>query len=83
MASLDHLVELRGEIDRAVMDVIDAVVQSRPGSHRMTLVREILNEWTDREIHRSTLVLRVSESQRNRTGSAPETDRKPNGSRPT
>lgn len=79
MATLDHLVELRGEIDREVMDVIDAVVQSRPGSHRMTLVREILTEWCEREIHRSTLVLRVSESQRKRTGNAPETHRKAGG----
>jgi hypothetical protein len=79
MATLDHLVELRGEIDREVMDVIDAVVQSRPGSHRMTLVREILNEWCEREIHRSTLVLRVSDAQRKRTGNAPETHRKAGG----
>ena len=79
MATLDHLVELRGEIDREIMDVLDAVVQSRPGTHRMTLVREILNEWTEREIHRSTLVLRVSESQRKRNGNGTEADRKANG----
>jgi hypothetical protein len=72
----DHLVELRGEIPREVMDVIDAVVQATPGASRMSIVREILGEWVDRKVHEATLIQRVrrgnggrTEGGRNGTGS--------------
>lgn len=72
----DHLIELRGEIPREVMDVIDAVVQATPGASRMSIVREILGEWVDRKVHEATLIQRVrrgnggrTEGGRNGTGS--------------
>lgn len=74
MAADDGLVELRGEIPRELIDVIDAVA-SAERSNRMTVLRSILREWADREVHRSTLILRVrkgngrrTESDRNQTG---------------
>lgn len=69
MAIADHLVELRGEVDRKHIDVIDAVVQATPGATRMSVVRDILNEWTARKIHESTLIQRVADTQRKRNGS--------------
>ncbi|MCX8003687.1 MAG: hypothetical protein N2688_01835 [Burkholderiaceae bacterium] len=72
----EHLVELRGEVPREVMDVIDAVVQATPGASRMSIVREILSEWVDRKVHEATLIQRVrrgngcrAEAARNCTGS--------------
>lgn len=72
MAIADHLVELRGDIPRDYMEVIDAVVQATPGANRMTVVRDVLAEWTDRKIHESTLIQRCTVGQRKRTGSRTE-----------
>lgn len=69
MATLDHLIELRGEVQRDTMDVVDAVVQATPGASRMSVVREILANWAEQKIHESTLVQRVTDAQRKRTGS--------------
>lgn len=78
MAS-DHLIELRGEIPRDLIDVIDAVVAATPGANRMSVVREILSDWCERKIHEASLIQRVrrgngnaSESGRSRTGSGGE-----------
>lgn len=68
MATADHLVELRGEVPRDLVDVIDAVVQATPGSNRMAVVRQILDEWCVRKMHEASLIQRVTESQRKRTG---------------
>lgn len=75
--SHDPFVELRGEVLREHMDVIDAVVQATPGANRMTLIRQILGEWVDRKCHEATLIQRV----RRGNGSGPEAQRNPNGSR--
>lgn len=71
----DPFVELRGEILREHIDVIDAVVQATPGASRMSVLREIIGEWVDHECHRAMLVTRVrrgngtvTESGRSRTG---------------
>lgn len=71
----EHLVELRGEVPRDVMDVVDAVVQATPGASRMSVVRAVLADWVEREVHKSTLILRVRtgngnppEGSRNRAG---------------
>lgn len=71
----DPFVELRGEVLREHVDVMDAVAQATPGASRMSVLREILADWVEREKHRSMLVQRVCggngnepEPDRNRTG---------------
>lgn len=63
MATDSHLIELRGEVMREDIDVIDAVV------------RAILSDWADRKIHEASLIQRV----RRGNGNAPEVDRKRTG----
>lgn len=69
--SADPFVELRGEVLREHVDVMDAVAQATPGASRMSVLREILADWVEREKHRSMLVQRVCGGN----GSAPESDR--------
>ncbi len=71
----DPFVELRGEVLREHIDVIDAVVQATPGANRMTVIRQILDELVDRKLHESSLIERV----RRGNGSAPEVGRNRNG----
>lgn len=52
-------VELRGDIERGIIDVLDAVAMHRQIS-RVELVEEILKEWTDRKVHECTLVMRIA-----------------------
>lgn len=61
------LVELRGDVSREVIDVIDAVAKAKRRS-RMEIVELVLREWADAKRHESTLVLRLSR----REGSAAE-----------
>jgi hypothetical protein len=42
---------------------MDAVIQANPGLNRVRLVRQILAEWARREVHRATLILRVTRSE--------------------
>lgn len=74
----DHLVELRGEVLREHVDVLDAVVQATPGASRMSVLRWILGDWVDAKRHEATLVLRVCPGK----GSGTESDRSHGGSRP-
>ena len=85
--STDPFVELRGEILREHVDVIDAVVQATPGASRMSIVREIVGAWCDQKCHEASLIQRVrrsngnaAESDRSCTGSAPESGRHHHGS---
>lgn len=71
----DPFVELRGEVLREHVDVMDAVAQATPGASRMSVLREILADWYARKLHEHTLIERVrrgngsaSESERNRGG---------------
>lgn len=57
MANPD-LVELRGEIDRDLIDVLDAVAQAE-ASNRMTVLRRWIRERADSEIHRAMMIMRV------------------------
>ncbi|WP_439606842.1 hypothetical protein [Hydrogenophaga sp.] len=79
MATADHLVELRGEVLREHIDVIDAVVQATPGASRMSVVRAILDDWCERKCHEASLIQRVTDSQRNRTGNGSDAGRKRGG----
>ena len=71
MATSDPFIELRGDVLREHVDVIDAVVQATPGASRMSVLRQIVAEWVDREVHRSSVVMRVWNSN----GTAPESQR--------
>ena len=52
-------VELRGDVERDVVDVLDAVSAARRIS-RMELVSEILSVWADAKVHESMMVQRVT-----------------------
>jgi len=52
-------VELRAEIDKDVIDVIDGVVNARRGTSRTEVITEILREWADAKVHESIVVLRI------------------------
>lgn len=64
--------ELRAEVDKEIIDVIDGIVNARRGTNRTEIITEILKEWADQKIHESTIVLRVS----GRYPAAPEGGRK-------
>lgn len=62
MASNDiETVELRGQIDREIIDMLDAV-SSHLHTTRIGLVEKILRNWADDKLHESTLVMRVARS---------------------
>lgn len=71
MASDLGLVELRGEVPREVVDVLDAVVAATPGASRMSVLRSVLGEWVARKKHEAMLIQRVTGGN----GSAPECGR--------
>lgn len=53
------VVELRGDIEREIVDVLDAV-SSHLRITRMELVEKVLRRWADDKLHESRLVVRVS-----------------------
>lgn len=70
-------VELRVDLDQdhPALAVMDAIVQADPAESRSSIVRRVLREWADRELHRAILVTRVAarhadtaESSRRRGG---------------
>lgn len=52
-------VELRGLIDRSLMDVIDACSMA-DGSDRITYVAAVLEREARRELHRASVIARVT-----------------------
>lgn len=52
--------ELRSDIGKRLVDVIDGVVASRRGSNRTEVLTEILEEWAGRKVHEAKIVLRVA-----------------------
>lgn len=52
-------VELRGQIDKAVIDVLDACSMAR-GMDRIALVEKVLADWAARKVNESTLLHRVA-----------------------
>jgi hypothetical protein len=79
MASDLGLVELRGEVPREVVDVLDAVVAATPGASRMSVLRSVLGEWVARKKHEAMLIQRVARV----TGSLTDTDRNRSGGLPS
>lgn len=58
-------VELRGDVDRDIVDVLDAVAKAKRRS-RMEIVEMALREWADSKFHESTLVVRLTRGQGNK-----------------
>lgn len=52
-------VELRGDVERTIVDVLDAVAMHQ-GISRIDLVEKILKAWVDDKLHECTLVVRVA-----------------------
>lgn len=52
-------VELRGDVPRQTIDVLDAVSMARGYPSCMALVNEILGKWADGVLHETSLVQRV------------------------
>jgi hypothetical protein len=63
--------ELRGEIPRWVVDILDAVVTARGGQsanvHRTTVVTEVLSEWAEKKLHEASLITRLAAGNPNPT----------------
>lgn len=53
-------VELRGMVSREVVDILDALVQANPGSSRFDYIEPILENWAEKKIHESRIVLRMA-----------------------
>lgn len=52
-------VELRGFVDPLIIQVLDAICQVS-GKHRMGVLEPVLLEWAKYEIHKSSVVLNVT-----------------------
>ena len=65
MATPD-LIEIRGEIDRELVDVIDAIA-SAEHSNRMSVLRQWIRDRAETELHRATLIVRVAGNNGRRT----------------
>jgi hypothetical protein len=55
----DDSVELRGDVPKNVMAMVDAISNAKRIS-RMTLVRKILNDWAVKTYHEAMIVERVT-----------------------
>lgn len=66
-----ELVELRGEVLRRSVNIMDAIVQANPGMSRASLLRQIIAEWAAREVHKASLVMRLAGNN----GNGPDADR--------
>lgn len=73
--SFDPFVELRGDVLREHVDIIDAIVQATPGASRVSVLRQIVAEWAEREVHKSSLVMRIWSGN----GNAPAPERQRGG----
>jgi hypothetical protein len=77
MAADDPYVELRGEFLREHVDVIDAIAQCRPGSSRMSILRDIVAAWVEQRVHEASVITRVHRGN----GTMPDGDRSRVGKR--
>lgn len=55
-------VELRGDIERDIVDYLDVMSSTRRQS-RMELVESILREWVDNKVHESSVIVRLARSK--------------------
>lgn len=61
-----HKVELRGEIDRQIIDVLDAVSKAKRIS-RMEMVAIVLDQWAKDKVHESNLIQSLTRDHGSRT----------------
>ena len=52
-------VELRGQVDKAVMDVLDACSIAR-GIDRISLVEKVLFDWAARKVSEASVLQRIA-----------------------
>lgn len=74
MAGKGEKVELRGMVDREIVDVLDAVSTARRMA-RNELAELVLREWARGVVHESILIQRVTRGN----GSDPESSRNGHG----
>lgn len=55
-----ELIDVRGPLPRWQIDVLDAIVQATPGESRINLLRQIVGQWCERELHKASLLRRVT-----------------------
>lgn len=55
-------VELRGDVEREIVDFLDVVSTTRR-QHRMELVEMILREWVESKVHESRVVTQLARSK--------------------
>jgi len=67
--SEDEMVEVRFLVKRATFNVFDAVSRAT-NTPKNRLGVEIFDEWADREVHRASLVYRLTKGN----GNGPQTD---------
>lgn len=69
MRRAEPTTELRGEIPRWIVDILDAVVTARGGQsanvHRTTVVAEVLSDWAGKKLHEASLITRLAASNPN------------------
>lgn len=53
------MVDLRGDVPRRIVDVLDAIAIARDVS-RATLMGEVLGAWADKVVHEASMVARVA-----------------------
>ena len=59
MARSIDKVELRGQVDKAVMDVLDACSIAR-GIDRISLVEKVLSDWAARKVSEASVLQRIA-----------------------
>lgn len=69
---MGELVELRGEVPRELVDVLDAVAISK-GTNRMVILRAVLTNWVQTKVHEADLIRRVTEGNGSTAASFPLT----------
>ncbi len=60
----DDLVEVRSKLDPDTNRIVDAVAHAT-GRDKSAVIREALQAWAKEEVHRATIVLRLTRSKGN------------------
>lgn len=66
-----EMVELRGDVPRYMIDMIDAVAKAKK-TNRMAIVRGVLNHWIKEKLDEATIVKRVMRGYGNDSETFPE-----------
>lgn len=55
----EPFVEVRGDLPREHIDIIDAIAQANPGASRMSILREIVSAWVEQKLHEHRLIQNI------------------------